>query len=180
MRFTLAWSTVLSQNITLRWALGMVSVCALTFAVICTKLALREPILIERACTSQIVKPASLTQSVLEVETFIRLALLKRFETEATGSEDFLSTDEAGFKEEEQTLLKAKGFSQNLLIKTIKVESGTVSVDAYRILVNAGVPSAQRMQLQVELSSIARTAQNPYGLILKRVSLRKSIESEKK
>ena len=62
-----------------------------------------------------------------------------------------------------------KGMDQRVLVTTIKKEKEGFSVEADRVLAIGKIRSALFLPLTVDLSSVSRTASNPYGLILKRV-----------
>src|SRR4051812_14619569 len=105
MRFNVAWSDVLSQNVTLRFVIFCLSATVIGLLAITTKVALREPILIERACFSRALDRASTDRTEMEISAFVKDALAQRFDTDTTPQDGFLSAEETAFREEEQKAL---------------------------------------------------------------------------
>lgn len=178
MRFTVAWSKVLSQNIALRFTILCLSATVIGLLVVLTKLSLRDPIVIERACFSQTLDPASTDRTQAEISTFIKEALAQRFDTNAVLQDGFVSMEEAQFREQEQRSLKEKEMKQRVLVNQVeKISGADVMIDADRIISVGPVRSALPFALRLTISSIPRSRGNPYGLKLIQVKPR---EGEKK
>lgn len=178
MRFTVAWSKVLSQNIALRFTILCLSATVIGLLVVLTKLSLRDPIVIERACFSQTLDPASTDRTQAEISTFIKEALAQRFDTNAVLQDGFVSMEEAQFREQEQRGLKEKEMKQRVLVNQVeKISGADVMIDADRIISVGPVRSALPFALRLTISSIPRSRGNPYGLKLIQVKPR---EGEKK
>jgi len=182
MKFTVAWSKVLSQNVALRFTILCLSVSVIGLLVVLAKLSLRDPIVIERACFSQTLEPASTDRTQAEISAFIKEALVQRFDTNAVLQEGFVSAEEAQFREQEQRGLKDKEMKQRVLVNQIdKISGADIIVDADRIISVGPVRSALPFALRLTVSSISRSRGNPYGLRLIQVkALEKPQEGEKK
>lgn len=167
MRFTEAWSKVLSQNVALRFTILCLSVSVIGLLVVLTKLSLRDPIVIERACISQALDPASTDRTQAEISAFIKEALAQRFDTTSALQDGFLSVEEAQFREQEQQGLKEKEMKQRVLVNQVeKVSGADITVDADRLISVGPVRSALPFALRLTVSSIPRSRGNPYGLKL--------------
>lgn len=182
MRFTEAWSKVLSQNVVLRFVILCLSVTVIGLLVVLTKVSLRDPIVIERACASQTLEPVSTDRTRAEISAFIRESLAQRFDTNSVPLDGFLSQEEMQFREQEQRGLKEKEMKQRILINQVeKISGAEITVDADRILSIGPVRSALPFSLKLTVSSIVRSRGNPYGLKLVQVKpLEKAQDGERK
>jgi hypothetical protein len=180
MRFTTAWANVLSQNITLRVTVLLLSLTSLIFCISTMRLSLKDPLIIERACYSSVRKQVDAQHSTSEIEAFLKFALSKRFDSTASDSKIFLSGEEEGYREKEQDDLSKKGMTQRTLFNAItKVEGSVITVDADHILSVGKIRTILPFPLTVTLSSTDRTEGNPYGLIIRRVAQNQSTEGSK-
>ncbi len=169
MKFTVAWANVISQNITLRIVVGVLTLCSLFFSIALARLAIREPLIIERECFSRTLNSSNGKHNDKEIENFIRVAIPLRFDSKTSDYRSYLSDDEISFRMKEQDDMIKKGMIQRVLVTNIKIEKDLFTVDTDRIFSLGKVRSALSFPLTVELLSVTRTASNPYGLILKRV-----------
>lgn len=171
MRFTTAWANILSQNVTLRVTLLIVSTCAVVFAISTARLSMRAPLIIDRGCISIVETPSRTEHTQTEIESFIWEALPKRFDTVAADSVLFLSDEENGFRVKEQSDFQKKGITQRILPvrESIKIEGNVVRLDTDRILSMGKLKSILPFPLVVELASSDRTQGNPYGLVIKNI-----------
>ena len=53
MRFPTAWADIATQNVTLKFVIGALSISLITTATIAAKLGLKDPIVVERGCVSK-------------------------------------------------------------------------------------------------------------------------------
>lgn len=170
MRFTSAWSEVLSQNLTLRVMLLSLSATAIFISILAIQLGFREPIIIERSCYSKMVGAASTQHSKEEIDAFVRLALSQRFDFGVEPSPEIISAEELGFKKQEQQDLASKNMIQKVLVGSVQVNGETIKVEVDRIIAVGQIRSALAFPLTVTVASTTRTASNPYGLMATRVS----------
>ncbi|MBI4403625.1 MAG: hypothetical protein HY537_05665 [Deltaproteobacteria bacterium] len=169
MKFTSAFANVLSQNMTLRAAVALLSLCSLFFCISTIRLAVRDPIVIERTCYSKALEPVDPKHTSTEIEAFIRGSVPSRFDSNSNAAQ-FLSTDELMFRNKEQDELLKKEMTQKVVVNSIKLDGARFIVDTDRIISIGKVRTALAFPLIVELSSTTRSEINPYGLVLKRVS----------
>lgn len=179
MKFTTAWASVLSQNVTLRASIAVLGVCTLVLSISTVKMALRDPLIIERECISKSRQPTSTKHTPSEVDTFVRMALTKRFDSDAVDAQVVLSTEENSFRGKEQDELAKRSMAQRILVNGMKVNGSDVTVDADRLISIGKVKSVIPFPVTVSLSTTDRTPANPYGLVIRRVSQIKQEESSK-
>lgn len=181
MRFTAAWSNVLSQNMTLRVALLLVSVCAVIFSIATVKLSMRVPLVIERGCYSSVAAVSDGKHTRGEIESFIDKALSKRFDSSATDAVLYLSDEEYAFRMKEQTEFEKKAVKQRVLAVpgSIVVEGSSIRLAADRLLSVGKIKSILPLFLNIEIASVDRTDGNPYGLVIKSVKEAKPKEDLK-
>lgn len=170
MKFTVAWANVLSQNVTLRAAVVLLALCSLVFSIATVRLALNEPIIIERECYSKAVTRGNSKHSAHEIESFLKVAISKRFDTNVTGFREYLSEDEVQYHLKEQDELTKKGIAQKVIVNSVKIEGSSVLVDTDRLIAVGKIRSAVAFPLKLVLSTTDRTQSNPYGLLLKKVT----------
>lgn len=178
MKFNVAWSETLSQNVILRITILCLSGALVALLVALVKVSLKEPVLIERACFTSVLEKASSERTEKEIGSFLKEALARRFDTDTTGETFMLSSEEVAFREQEQKELKEKGIQQRLIFNRIQKIDGTqVTIDCDRLISVGPVRSAFAFPLSVTIGSIQRSDANPYGLRVIRV---KPMENEKK
>jgi hypothetical protein len=166
MRFTEAWADVASKNTVLKVVVLVLMLCCVAFAVTTTRLALREPLVIDRACVSKAAIKGSPDRSTSEVEVFITEAINRRFNSDAASSEGFLSPEEdLGRKKDQQTLL-AQGMRQRVLVNSVKIDGNQATLDCDRVISIGAVRSALSFPLTVTIATVTRSESNPYGLVL--------------
>lgn len=180
MRFITAWADVNAENVVLKSVVGLLSICCLVFAVTAAKLALKTPLIVERACYSKVLTAASSERTTAEIEAFVREAIMQRFDSNAVVIAGFLSAEEEGFRKQEQETLKSRSIVQCIIFNSAKIEGNQVEVNADRLLSVGEVRSAFSFPLTLVLSTEDRTEANPYGLRLLRTSTIESKKGEKR
>ncbi len=171
MRFPQAWAEIAKQNSVLRVAILGVSVSGLLALVISLKFALRDPMIIERGCFSNVATATSrqdLTKE--ETEGFVRMALSQRFDTDANVQGDTISLEELGSRSTEQEEMKRRNIRQRVVVNTVVKKDDAYLVDTDRILAVGNLRSALQFPLILKLQRTARSFSNPYGLVLLKVS----------
>ena len=182
MRLTVAWSKTLSQNVALRFSILCLSTTIIGLLIIITKLAIREPIIIERACFSRPLEKAGTDRTESEISAFIKEALPQRFDSDAIPQDGYLSSEEIQFREQEQKVFKEKEMKERVLVNHVeKISGGDINVDADRILSVGPVRSVLPFPLRLSISSVSRSRGNPYGLRIVQVKpIDRSQETDKK
>src|SRR5258708_702273 len=135
MRFPTAWAAIASQNVTLKVAVLSTSLSCVVFAVTSAKLALKDPLVIDRACYTSALPTKSTKRSPAEVEAFLKEAIAQRFNTDAAPKEGFLSTDELKFRAQEQGELKKHDMTQKVILNPpTKIDGNIVTAETDRII----------------------------------------------
>jgi hypothetical protein len=177
MKFTTAWAQTQSQNVVLKLALFLITGCAVTFAIVAAKFALREPLLIERSCLTEVVAASDTKRSDAEVQSFIVEAVKQRFNSDTTALASFIDEKEIQFKSQELKELEERNMDQKIIVHKSTVKGNLVEVDADRLIMVGEIRSAFRFPLRIQIASTTRTIDNPYGLKLVKVE---RIEKEDK
>lgn len=168
MKFNVAWAKVAQENAILKFALLLVTMlCAVLVAGV-SKLALKDPLVIERSCFSKAVKPVDSKHTVGEIAAFVEAAVVERFDSNGTGSH-LLSDSESSLKRKEQKDLEVRKLSQKVVVRDVSVADSGIAVDADRLISVGDIRSAFKFPLLVRVESVPRTSANPYGLILSEV-----------
>ena len=166
MKFTEAWANIAKQNMSLKLALFVVSGCALFLGFSTVRLALKDPVVIERGCFSKQLLGSEVTPNEMEIKTFSKLALEQRFNSNDQVIEGYLSLEERKNKEKEQLNLSKKDISQFILIRSIHIDKSIITVEADRLYSVQKVRSSLPILLKITLETKTRSQTNPYGLIL--------------
>ena len=174
MRFTTAWSTTAVQNTILRFVILTLGLLVLTFGLGLVKVSERDPLIIERACFNHALKSTSNDRTNDEIEEFVKLALEQRFNSDGIVLSDYLSTEEQGFREQEQKELATRQITQKIVVHHVKPEGAQASVDADRLVSVSQIRSAFAFPLKITLGSIRRSESNPYGLQIIKITQIKS------
>lgn len=179
MRFPVAWASVALQNVTLKVCLVVLGATSIILSFTTTKLALKPAIVIERACYSTVISPASSQHSTTEIEFFLHEALSYRFNTEVVVKEGFISSEELKFRGQEQAELKRREMNQKVILNSpIKVNGDSVSADTDRLISVGKIRSAFSFPITITLSKTMRTETNPYGLMIEKISGQQLIGGE--
>lgn len=169
MKFTAAWNQVLSQNLMLKIALGTMLGVTTILAVTTAKVAAKPPLIVERACTSKVMTPASAKHTKAELTAFLKDAIPERFNSEKMLNR-YVSSKEWAFRLQEQKDLTTRQLRQTVLVSEVKISDKMITVAADRLIAVGEVRAAFNFPLQVETQATERSEINPYGLILTKVT----------
>lgn len=170
MKFTLAWAKVAAQNVTLKVATIILAVIAVVELITMTQLALRNPLVIERACYSRPLEIKSAQHTPDEIKAFLFETLQVRFDTTTVSNTEVLSLEEQVSRDKEQAALKQKQMNQKLVVYDVNVSEKEILVIADRIISIGKVKTVLPFSLRATVKTTSRSAANPYGLILSTVS----------
>lgn len=173
MKFHLAWAQVLSQNALLKFVIFSLTLCTLVLGVMTLKFSLREPLIIERGCLSQVVRPAPSTEHTEnEIRTYLQVALSQRFDTESVADTSLISEGEKLNRKKEQEELKTREMRQRVIInsESVRIQGAAVRLDVDRLISTAALRTDLLFPITLTLASVERTSSNPYGLTLQSVS----------
>ncbi len=180
MRFPQAWAEIATQNNVLRIAIVGVSLSGALALLISLKFAFKDPLIIERGCYSKIIaKSVNQDPTKEDYEAFTREALSQRFDSDSNVGSDFIGIEELKNRDTEQEELKRRTIKQRVVLNSINKKEDNITVDSDRILSVGSLRSAFSFPLTLEIQKQARTAANPYGLVLIKASARNQEEGKK-
>ncbi len=166
MKYTEAWSSVVSQNFNLKLVIITLGLVGIILGMICLKLSFKDTIIIERGCSSRTVQPVKDEHSKEEIENFLNSALSQRFDSDAAASDGMLSPDELKLREQEQREFASRNIKQRVILNSVTESSDGFKVDTDRVISVGEIRSAFRLILNVKLESKSRSLSNPYGLLI--------------
>ncbi len=179
MRFSQAWAETAKQNSTLKYCLLFSSLLCLVLAITTTSLALKPPLLIERACYSKTTNAEVNSQhTTQEVEAFLSEALKKRFDSDASAEIGWLAPSEEMARIQEQKEYAQKKIKQIVLVNAIQIQKNEATVEIDRVLSVERLRSVLPATVLVQISKVSRSATNPYGLMVEKVELKKEAKSD--
>lgn len=166
MRFLSVWDGVINENTTLK-----VSVFALTISLITVAAALafsskKPALVIERSCFSKAVKAQETALNKTEIETFLKMAVEKRFNTDAFEIDQFLSLKQRELRRAEQDDLKNRNMKQTIFVNQVKIDEDKIQLDCDRLISVGEIRSAFSFKLVAKIETTNRSETNPYGLVL--------------
>lgn len=177
MKFTVAWAKVISENSVLKVVVLCLSGLCLFFGLSALKLALKDPIVIERGCYSKLGNVGDGKRTTVEIEAFLKEALFQRFDSVANVHDDYLSEDEKVLRSKEQKELQSRKLTQKVVLSSFTVNGGSIAVEADRLIAVGDVRSAFRFPLTIKMESTTRSEGNPYGLVVSEI---KAVEKGEK
>ncbi len=168
MKYTEAWSSVVSQNLNLKVTSLLLGAISMILGLTTLRLTFKDSIIIERGCFSSVANKVDDKHSAQEIKAFIKLALAQRFDSNVQANDGLLAIDELNLRIQEQKDFASRGFKQNLIVGSVDVIEGDsqIKVDADRVIAVGEVRSAFRFPLLIKLESKARSNSNPYGLLV--------------
>lgn len=176
MKFVSAWVRTAAENVTLKVAACLLTIVAVSQAIVILKLSSREALVVERACLSRAGKMGSPKHTSDEIEAFLSEALPVRLSTEGLSGDFYLSVTQAETKKREVESLKAKQITQKFIFSKAAVTEKEIIAEGDRILSVGAAKSVLPLKVRVSVAATMRSEGNPYGLVLTDVS---QIEKEK-
>lgn len=169
MKFITAWSDVLTQNQTLKIVIVSLSFLVIILGFTTVAQSFKEPLLIEKGCYNTVKKTASTEHSQKEIRAFVKWGLSQRFNTEDTLVPSTLSYKETKKRRIEFKEIKHRKMKQIVVVNKVELKDGKAYVDSDRLISVGKVRSAFIFPLILNLESVNRSANNPYGLRIKSV-----------
>ena len=180
MRFPQAWAEITKQNNVLRLAIVGVSVSGVLALLISLKFVFKDPLIIERGCYSKVLAKATNQDPTKEdYEAFVHEALSQRFDSDTNVVSDYMAVEELKNRDTEQDELKRRSIKQRVILNSISKKDDVITADSDRILSVGSLRSAFPFLLTLQIQKQARTAANPYGLVLLKVSPKNQDEGKK-
>ena len=166
MKYTEAWSSVVSQNFNLKIVTIVLGALSILLSMVTLKMTFKDSIIVERGCFSRSLQPAKDEHSKQEIENFLREALSQRFDSLVMATDGLLSPDELKFRDQEQKEFVSRNMKQRLIVNSVSEVSDGFKVDADRMISVGDVRSGFKFSLLVKLESKSRSTSNPYGLLI--------------
>ncbi len=166
MKYTYAWSEMASQNRTLKLVTFLLFVINIVLCLITLKLSFKEALIIDRGCYSTRVNPANADRSITEIDSFIKIAIAERFDSDFLISKGFISSEEKKLKDLEQKEFLSRNIKQKVIVNTVTQTKDGFLVNADRLIAVNDIRSAFKFPLIVQVETQKRTESNPYGLTL--------------
>lgn len=166
MKYTEAWSSVVSQNFTLKSVTLILGALSFILTMVTLKLAFKDSMIIERGCYSRVSQPIKDEHSKQEIENFLREAISQRFDSQVLATDGMLSPDELRIRDQEQKEFTNRNLKQRVVINSVLETPEGFKLDTDRIISVGDVRSAFKFQLLVKLESKSRSQSNPYGLLI--------------
>jgi hypothetical protein len=180
MRFTDAWADVAAKNTALKFVVLILALCCVIFSVTATRLALKEPLVIERSCFSKVAQSGPSNRSPNEIEAFANEAINRRFNSDAATSDGYLSSEEDAGRRKDQQTLAGQGMRQRVLVNSVKIDGNQLTIDSDRLISVGSVRSAFSFPLTATIATVTRTEANPYGLVLMKLIGPEELKKEKR
>lgn len=169
MKFTTAWSQVASQNIVLRGVLTLLSILVLVFSIQTCRLSVKEPLVVERGCTTKEATKTSNDRTSDEIQNFIRQNLSQRFDSKTDQQPAFFDSSEILAKEKEQSALAQRKIQQQVIIQSVEYKEKNWFVEADRIVSLEKIKSVLPLKLKVSVEKVSRSESNPWGLFITKI-----------
>lgn len=171
MKFNVAWANIAKENVSLKFALVSMMVISIFLSIGFLQMAMKDPIVIERSCKTEFVGKANTKPTVAEIKAFTKEALSQRYSSEVQVNDSFISAKEVQQKKAEEETFKNKKISQFILVRSVSVIDGKVIANIDRIFSMGEARPAYPSQIQLDIQSVTRSTENPYGLILNKIEV---------
>ena len=179
MRFLNAWANIATENSILKLCLLTSSLLGIFFAGSAAILSFRAPLVVDRSCYSSPAKLTSPQHTKEEVESFLRVALTKRFDTADSTRTTWFSYEEDARKESERKELASKKIKQMAIVGDVDIAEAMATVQVDRILAVDKFKSVVPAVVEVSFATTPRSEANAYGLVIEKVSLKKEAQNAK-
>jgi len=166
MRFLSVWDGVINENTTLKVSVFALSISLITIAAALAFTSKKPALVVERSCFSKVVKTQESALSKNEIEAFLKMAVEKRFNTEASEVDPFLSLKQRELRRMEQDELKNRNMKQAIFVNQVKIDDDKILLDCDRLISVGEIRSAFSFKLIAKVEATYRSETNPYGLVL--------------
>lgn len=166
MKYTYAWAEMASENRTLKLVTFLLLFLSLGLIIITLKLSFQDSIVIDRGCYSNLANQTSNERTLAETTSFIKMALMERFDTDVEDAKGYVSSDEKKLRDQEQKDFSNRNIKQKIIVNSITESKNGFKVDADRIISVGEIRSAFKFPLTVQVETQNRSPLNPYGLLL--------------
>ena len=179
MKFELAWADVLARNNLLKVFAGLTTILSVVLSVGLVRAATREPIVVERECSTLIANLGDAKHSENEIRDFVEQAIESRFDHRFHFASTLFTKELAAGYQSEEEQYKRRGIQQTLVVNQVIVEGAEVTVDADRIVTMGKVRAVLKFSLKLKIAKVPRSNFNPWGLIIENIEVIKDENEEK-
>lgn len=177
------WADMAHQNMILRFALLSLTMISLGLALALTKVSLKEPLVIERACSSLDAGTArksasSREPSREELRDFALRAVSMRFNLREPISTTWFSDEQLRLRRSELDELAKKKLEQSVYIDSVVVTNDGATAEGVRILALGKSRTAIPIILNLKIERTSRSPLNPYGLVLTKIASSKLAQGQ--
>jgi hypothetical protein len=165
MKIISQWDSLESQNRHFKYIVIFLLVLCLLLTIAITAKIREPPLVVERSCTTQIIKAARTQPTADEIKTFTELAIHQRFDSKSQDT-SFLTSTQRSYRSAEQDDLSKQKMRQSVLVNHIDLLKDSISVEADRVIAIGNIRSGFRFNLKITLVPSQRSERNPYGLLL--------------
>jgi hypothetical protein len=175
MKFIDAWDSIAKENKLLKFLVMGLSLVSIFLCIVAIKTISRDPLVIERGCFSKVIENVKTPVTDKEIKSFLKEALDARFTSSAINL-SFLSLKQKEIRNREQKEFSSRNMKQTVLLENALISKDKIEVKAVRLISVGEIKSAFSFPLKVEIERTDRTFDNPYGLVLTEVTLKKDGE----
>lgn len=170
MKFSTAWAQIAAQNVSLKVAAVLLAIISVAQLIIISQMAMKNPLVVERSCLTQILSVKELEPNPDEIIAFIKDVLPSRFSSTEPLKPGTFSLEESLAKEKELTALKQRQIEQRVLVNEVIINEKNISASADRLVSIGKIKSVLPLKLKISIQQTDRTEANPYGLIISTIS----------
>ena len=167
MKFSSGLDALEKENQNLRFLLKLMVLSLGLLALAVIVIGNKDPVMVEQTDHGvEFIKPVKLKRSEDDVRHVVELMLRARFNTDVTSPNIYLSDRQMELREAEQRELKARNLKQAIILRSVKIEQHTATIDFDRVIAVQEIRSALRTLAKIELEEEDPNELNPYGLRL--------------
>jgi hypothetical protein len=170
MRFSVAWAKTAAENVTLKVATITLAVVVVAELTMIAGLAVKDPLIIERACFSRVLAGKHATATAEEIKSFLTEAITIRFDSGVQLKEGYLAIAETLSRERELAALAQRQMTQRVFVTKIDMDPKKIIVTADRLISVGKIKSVLPLVIQVTVLETDRSEVNPYGLIISSIA----------
>lgn len=170
MRFSTAWAKTAAQNVTLKVATVVLAGVSTVQLSIIAGLAMKDPIVIERACFTRKVIKKNPEHTQDEIKSFLIETIPMRFDSNGILSEGVLAIEETIAREKEMGTLKSRQMTQRVLVSDVTFKGKDIVAYTDRLISIGKIKSVLPLNIKVAIHQTNRSDSNPYGLIISSIS----------
>ncbi len=131
----------------------------------------KPAVIIERACETKVLHPASGGRTQEEIKAFIGEAISARFDSDRN-KPSLLTEAQADIKAKELKELSSRKITQKIFVDDVALkDGGSFTAQLTRLIKVENIRTALGFSVEAKIFEVPRTEDNPYGLILSELKL---------